>query len=112
MKSGKKKHYAELPPVEEFIEEQEPEVKAEYRAIVAELEHEGRLSMPKAEKLEGENLFAIRVIDTANIRVFYIYGSADRIYGIHAYVKKTRKIPLNEIKYARKIAKAVIAGGG
>jgi phage-related protein len=111
LKSDKKKHYAELPPVEKFIKGQHPEVIAEYRTIVAELEREGRLSMPKAEKIEGKNLFAIRVIDTANIRVFYIYGRNDCVYGIHAYTKKTQKIPLNEIRYALKIAKALIAGG-
>lgn len=72
MKAEKKKHYTELPPVKEFIRQLLPEVIAEYSIIVAELEREGKLSMPKAEKIEGKNLFAIRVIDTANVRIFYI----------------------------------------
>lgn len=111
MEPHNKKHYAELPPVTDFMSRQDISVRLEYSEIIAELEREGRLSMPKAEKLEGQNLFAIRIIDTANIRVFYVYGHNDYIYGIHGYVKKTQKIPRNEIQYAQKVAKALMAGG-
>ena len=41
------------------------------------------------------------------MRIFYVYGTDDFIYGIHAYVKKTRQIPKQEIALARKLAKAL-----
>ena len=63
--------------------------------------------MQEAEKITGENLFVIRVIRAGNVRIFYVYGTDDFIYGIHAYVKKTRQIPKQEIALARKLAKAL-----
>ena len=82
-------------------------VRIEYDLIVEKLEAEGRLSMPEGEKIAGENLFAIRVIRAGNVRIFYVYGVDDFVYGIHAYVKKTRQIPKLEITLARKLAKAL-----
>ena len=41
------------------------------------------------------------------MRVFYVYGADDFVYGIHAYVKKTRQIPKQEIALARKLAKVL-----
>ena len=86
-------------------------VKQELNGIIWELEQNGFLTMPYAEKIEGENMFAIRVIQSGNIRVFYVYGRNDVVYGIHAYVKKTEKIPENEIKQARMVLKQLIQGG-
>jgi phage-related protein len=77
---------------------------AEYRQIVEELEISGRLEMPFGEKVSGA-LFAIRVIQAGNIRVFYVYGIADEIYGIYGYVKTTRAIPQKEMNHADKIIK-------
>ena len=86
----KKKTYTELPKVKEFIAGQSEDVQIEYRKIVGMLEIEGRLVMPYGEKIEGENLFAIRVIDAGNIRVFYVYGNENYVYGIYGYVKKLK----------------------
>ena len=102
--SEKKKRFIELPPVEKFIAGLPEAVRIEYRDIIDELEKNGRLAMPTGEKLHG-NMFAIRVIQTANMRVFYVYGVKDFIYGIHAYIKKTQQIPKSEMKQAQAIAK-------
>lgn len=67
--------------------------------------------MPYGEKIEGEDLFAIRVIRAGNIRVFYIYGNEDKVYGIYGYVKKTQDIPAHEMKKAKRIAKTLKQGG-
>ena len=61
--------------------------------------------MPYAEKLDGENLFAIRVIQAANIRVFYVYGVKDLVFGIHGYTKKTEQIPDCERRKAERMVK-------
>ena len=100
----KKKKYLELKQVSEFMSGQSGEIRAEYLLIVDRLELEGRLKMPFAEKVE-DSLFAIRIISAGNVRIFYTYGKNDQIYGVRAYVKKTRTIPANELEQARKILK-------
>ena len=107
----KKKLFKLLVPVKEFLRDQPGAVKQELNGLIWKLEEDGYLTMPHAEKIEGENMFAIRVIQTGNIRIFYVYGSYDIIYGIHGYVKKTEQIPENELNHARKILKKLIQGG-
>ena len=108
---GKKKRFHMMQSVKDFMRGQSGEVKRELNGIIWKLETEGALSMPYGEKLEGENLFAIRVIQAANIRVFYVYGAKDFVFGIHGYVKKTQNIPEKEMRYARKVLKQLIQGG-
>ena len=103
MNKPKKKKFLALEQVKAFIATREPAVIAEYRALVRELETDGFLSMPHGEKMAGENLFAIRVIRAGNVRVFYLYGLGDLIYGIYGYVKKTQRIPDCEMKQAKRI---------
>jgi len=107
----KKKHFEMLKQVKAFLRDQPGAVKQELNGLIWKLEEDGYLNMPHAEKIEGENMFAIRVIQTGNIRIFYVYGSYDIIYGIHGYVKKTEQIPENELNHARKILKKLIQGG-
>ena len=108
---GKKKRFHMMLPVRDFMRDQPGDVKQELNGIIWKLETEGALSMPYGEKLEGENLFAIRVIQAGNIRVFYVYGVKDFVFGIHGYVKKTQNIPEKEMRYARKVLKQLIQGG-
>ena len=104
----KKKIFFEIPSVSEFISGQAEETQKEYHDIVLELETRGYLNKPTGEKLSGEeNMFAIRVIQTANIRVFYSYGKENIIFGLHGYVKKTQDIPQHELKQAKRVAKAL-----
>ena len=100
----KKKQYLEFPKLKEFLEGQSIEINAEYMRITDELEQEGKIGYPYGEKVE-KDLFAIRIISAGNVRVFYVYATHDRIYGIHGYVKKTQTIPQKEIEYARKIVR-------
>lgn len=102
--TSKKKKYIELSQVEKFIATQSEKIVAEYRLIVKELEKSGRLEMPFGEKVSG-SLFAIRVIQAGNIRVFYVYDDTNKIYGIYGYVKTTREIPQKEKDHAVKVTK-------
>ena len=106
-----RKKYIELPQVENFFTEKSQDIADEYGEIVEMLETQGRLSMPFGEKISGKNLFAIRVIQAGNVRVFYVYGIEDRIYGLYAYHKKTQKIPLSEMKKAEKTVKILRKAG-
>ena len=103
----RKKKYVPLPHVQHFIDAQSVAMREEYATIVDELETTGTLRMPLGEKIAGENLFAIRVIQAANIRVFYVYGLGDKVFGIHGYVKKTRTIPQKHLSQAKRVAKVL-----
>ena len=105
-----KKEYIPLPKVMEFIGLQNGEVIAQYAAIIEKLVEHGRLEYPEAEKVE-KDLFAIRILTPVNARIFYVYYGVKHIIGIHAYEKKTRKIPEKELKYARRILKIIKNGG-
>ena len=106
---GKKK-YVEVRRVAEFIDGLGKDVIAEYRTIINRLEAVGYLTAPFGEKVE-RRMFAIRVVKTANVRVFYVYGFTDKVYGIHGYIKKTEKIPACELATARKAATILRQGG-
>lgn len=99
-----KKYFIELRRVTEFMRTQPEAVQDEYKDIVRSLELHGYLSMPTGEKVDSR-LFAIRIIQAGNIRVFYVYGRGNTIYGIHGYVKKTQQIPTKEKMIAEKIVK-------
>ena len=101
----KKKHFYMMQAVKDFMREQSGDIKQELNGIIWRLEMNGSLEMPYGEKITGENLFAIRVIQTGNIRVFYVYGVADYVFGIHAYTKKTQTLPEKELNYARRVAR-------
>lgn len=101
----KKKIFKMLLPVRDFMRDQSGDVKQELNNIIWRLEMEGSLEMPYGEKITGENLFAIRVIQAGNIRVFYVYGLNDLVFGIHAYEKKSEQIPIAERKQADRMIK-------
>lgn len=108
---AKKKHFRMMQSVKNFMRTQPGEVKKELNNIIYKLEMQGALEMPYGEKLEGENLFAIRVIQAGNVRIFYVYGINSLIFGIHGYVKKTQTIPEKDMNQARKVLKQLIEGG-
>ncbi len=107
----KKKTFWMLDNVRAFMRRQPGEVKQELNGLIFQLEQNGFLNYPNAEKIEGEDMFAIRVIQTGNIRIFYVYGINDFVIGIHGYVKKTEQIPARELNAARKVLKKLIQGG-
>lgn len=102
-----KKRFVELPQVEKFIAALPLLVKQEYEGVIRRLETNGHLSTPYGEKIAGENLFVIRVIQTDNIRVFYAYGKNDTVYGLRAYFKRTAKIPNYELANARRLLRGL-----
>jgi len=105
-----KKHYVELPNVESFMATQSEEINLEYQDIVDELEETGYLRMPTGEKV-NDDLFSMRIMQAGNVRVFYVYGKNDTIFGIHGYVKKTQQIPHKELALAIKKWKQLRKGG-
>lgn len=107
----KKKYFYMMQSVKNFMKHQSGDIKQELNNIIWKLEMDGSLTMPYGEKISGENLFAIRIMQAGNIRVFYVYGINDIIYGIHAYTKKTQTIPQEDKEQALKVVKMLTAGG-
>ena len=108
----KKKRFKMLDRVKDFLREQSGDVKKELNGIIWMLERDGFLAYPYGEKIEGDDeLFAIRVMQSGNIRIFYVYGLNDFVFGLHAYVKKTERIPAKELKEARRALLELISGG-
>lgn len=104
-----KKTFLAVEKVRAFIDEQPPECQAEFLAIVEQLEEAGFLVEPYARKLEID-LFEIRVRRGRQIRVFYFYHEDDLIIGVHAFVKKTRRTPRQELKQARRVVGLIKRG--
>lgn len=78
------------------------EVRLKFKALFEILETNGRLEMPFAKKLLGENdLFEIRVKYRGQWRAIYAYVLENEIIILSAFVKKTQKTPLKELNTSR-----------
>ncbi|WP_168433535.1 type II toxin-antitoxin system RelE/ParE family toxin [Pontiella sulfatireligans] len=97
-----KKSYMAVKKVRQFIEAQPDGVQAEYIKIVEQLEQDGRLVEPYGKKLD-KGLFEMRLRRGRQVRVLYFYQEKDCVIGVHAFVKKTQKTPLKEMKQALKV---------
>lgn len=63
------------------------------------------LEMPISKPL-GKGLFELRVMGNNHIRIFYCFRK-DKIYLLHAIVKKNRRIPKQDIRLARDLMKEI-----
>ena len=106
-----KKKFVMLQHVKDFMRDQPGDVKQELNGLVWMLEQNGARTSPYAEKLSDTDLFVLRVIQAGNVRVFYVYGINDFVYGLHGYVKKTEEVPQHEKELAIKIMKKLKQGG-
>lgn len=95
-----------------FLLSLDQEIKEQFTMLCRRLEKDGFLIWPYAEKLEGyADLFAMRIISGNNVRFFYFYvDRSEQIWVLSGYEKRTRKIPLAEVKKALRIKKEI--GGG
>ena len=65
------------------------------------------LEMPMSKPL-GKGLFELRVMGNTHIRIFYCFHK-NRIYLLHAIVKKNRRIPKQDIRLARGLMKRIVS---
>ena len=104
-----RKNIVETSEVRAFAEQMSPLSRRKYDRALFGLREFGYLRMPEAEKVEGyENLFAIRIMTDGNERFFYAYDDGINIYVLHAYEKRTPKIPQSEINQALKIKRELL----
>lgn len=82
-----------------------PGLQVELRGVVKVLQENGTLEYPDGELVDNEKrIFEIRAHDDGQqARVLYYYWDGnDLIYGLAAFVKKTRQTPRGEIELAQK----------
>jgi len=90
-------------PVKEFIEALNVKERAKIARTIDLLEEFGiNLGMPYAEHVEGE-LWELRArLSNNRYRIIYFLNTGQVFIMLHAFVKKTQKIPKSEIKIANK----------
>ena len=93
------------------IESWPSDVLADYARIVELLMENGPdLRLPHTRAL-GHGLFEMRPRGRSGIgRAFYCFRIGRRIVVIHAFVKKNRRTPENELKIARERVRQVLSG--
>ena len=107
--SEPKKQFVALKKVREFFDKQPDECQAEYLSIVEALERDGFIVEPYGKKIDLD-LFEIRVRRGKQVRVIHFYYLDDLVFGVHAFVKKSQKTPLKDLKYARSIVASIKRG--
>lgn len=87
--------------VDEFIASLEKSAMAKVLRMIGILEDRGpRIGMPYSKKVE-DHIFELRIHEEQSIHIFYtFYGN--RVILIHAYKKKSEKIPPKELLLAEK----------
>jgi phage-related protein len=91
-------------PVREFIAGIQPRMRVRLERALQRLEQEGmRLGMPHARPLAGYRFWELRVQAAGDIaRVFYFAYSGRRLVLLHAFMKKDRKTPRQELETAER----------
>jgi len=100
-----KKQFVLIPPAQDELAELPQELQDELLGFVKVLEKNGTLAPPQGDTVDKEKrIFEIRGHDDGQqARILYYYwNGGDLIYGLVAFVKKTRETPLKEINLARK----------
>ena len=77
------------------------EVQLEFEAYFKILQLEGKLDFPQAKKVT-KDVFEIRVKLKGEYRGFYAYIGKSDIVILHFFRKKTQKIPIKDLKIARR----------
>ena len=97
-----KKEIIETSESRAFADTMNAEETKEYDHLLFLLREEGRLTYPDAEKVEA-GLFALRIRVGGNARFFYCYDDGASVWVLNGYEKKTEKIPLREIRQAKRL---------
>ena len=106
-----RKEIYETDEVKAFAAGMSPVSKRKYALAKQKLAIDGFLRYPLAEKVIGyDNLFAIRILSNGNERMFYFYAIEDIVAIVHAYRKRTGRIPASELEKALAV-KTKLTGG-
>lgn len=88
-------------PVYNFIEKLSPIAKSKVLNTFDLLADFGiKLGPPHVKKVNGTELWELRILGGDNIRIFYIAFSRKTFLFLHGFIKKSQKAPKKEIKIA------------
>lgn len=89
-------------PVRDFIDSLDRIMRSNVDWTLDLLETRGdRLGMPYSRPVSGHRFIELRVSASGNIvRVFYFAAIGRRLILLHAFEKKTQKIPIRELQIA------------
>jgi len=88
-------------PVRDFVNSLDPKTKSRVINTIDLLEKYGvRIGRPYSKKLIGYNLWELRILGQANIRIFYVAVVNQIFILLHGFVKKKQKTDKKEIKIA------------
>ena len=88
-------------PVRSFVDSLDPKTKSRVISTVDLLEKYGvRIGRPYSKKLTGYNLWELRILGQANIRIFYVAVVNQTFVLLHGFIKKKQKTDKKEIKTA------------
>lgn len=92
--------------VENFIQSLEARTLARVLRKLDLLEMFGqKLGMPHSRKI-NKTLFELRIRGEREIRIFYTYRK-ERAILLHAFIKKSQRLPLHEIRLAQSRLKTI-----
>ena len=87
--------------LEKFIRSLESKTIAKVLRVIDLLEIFGyKLELPHSKRI-AKNIFELRIYGDQKVRIFYTIHKSEIIL-LHGFVKKTQKIPSQEIKIAEK----------
>lgn len=84
-------------PIEDFITEQDINTRAKISLSIRLLANQGPFLKPPYIKKLQNKLYEMRISADVQIRIFYTILKSE-YYLLHAFVKKTQKTPLKELK--------------
>ncbi len=88
-------------PVFDFIQSLDTKSKSKVIGVLDLLKELGiQIRSPHAKKLTGTNLWELRILGEANIRIFYVAIVNRKFLLLHAFAKKKQKTDKKEIKIA------------
>ena len=91
---------------QKFVESLEPRHRPKTSRAFELLEEYGNnLGLPHSKSLGG-GLFELRIVGTIQLRFLYAFHE-DKIWMLHALIKKANSIPKADIDYAKKQLKAL-----
>lgn len=94
-------------PVKEFIEEQDRSTQTKIaRSIRLLVDYGPFLKPPDIKKLQGK-LYELRIPGKSAVRLLYTTAKGE-YYLLHAFKKKTQKMPLRELKTALDRIKEIV----
>ncbi len=86
-------------PVREFIQHQLPATIAKCNFVINILQEAGPFIPTQFSKKLDFNIFELRIVGRVQVRILYIIHN-NKFVLLHAFRKKTNKIPKKEIKIA------------